>query len=167
MHNKPAVVDRNSTFSQIGFQLYTPNSVTPSMVLEQISGPFPRWRIPTIGSRVPRGLQKIYVADIKEPFTLALVRDVEEDFPLLLRESPPYFSLNYGNSTHSALASFSANTVTMGDLIGASLGGRAKPIASVRLLSSSDDIREQACQLVREEIKEAYSTTLFVLLNDG
>jgi hypothetical protein len=80
-------VDRNSTLSQIGFQLYVSNTAAVLPVaLEQASGPFPRWRIPDVNSRIPRGLQKIYVVDINEPFTLALVRDVDEDFPLFLRE---------------------------------------------------------------------------------
>jgi hypothetical protein len=167
MPNKPAVVDRNSTFSQIGFQLHTSNAATLPVALEQISGPFPRWRIPDIDSRVPRGLQKIYIADINEPFTLALVRDVEEDFPLLLRELSPCFSLKHKNLVYSALASFSTSTVTMGDLIGASLDGRAKARASVRLLSSSRNIQKLTCDIIQEEIKGAYSTTVFVLLTDG
>jgi hypothetical protein len=160
-------VNPTSTFSQIGTQLRTSDAATLPVALEQIPGPFPRWKIPNIDSRVPRGLQKIYVVDMNEPFTLALVRDVEGDLPLLLRELSPCFSPNYKNSICSALASFNASTITMGGLIGASLGGRTKPITSIRLLSSSDDIQKQTCDLVQKEIKGVYSTTLFVLLDGG
>lgn len=155
------------TFGKIRRQLDMSSNAILPMALEQISGPFPRWGIPDPGLRVPRGLQKIYVVDILEPFTLALVRDVEEDFPLHLREFSPCFGLNYRNSIYSALASFNTSTITVGDLIGARLGGRAKAGAPVRLLSSSRDIQKLTCDLVREEIKRGYSTTLFVLLNDG
>jgi hypothetical protein len=90
------VVDGNSTLSQIGFQIHTSNSAVLPVALEQTSGPFPRWKIPNINSRVPQGVQKIYVVDINEPFTLALVRDVDDDSPLVLREHPLGFSRDYG-----------------------------------------------------------------------
>jgi hypothetical protein len=161
------VVDRHSTLSQIGFQLYTSDATVLPVVLEQTSGPFPQWRIPNINSRVPRGVQKIYVADINTPFTLALVRDVDEDFPLLLRGCALDFSHNFSGLFDLAFASFNSNATSVSDLIGSSLGGRAKTWASIRLLSSSNDIQRLPCDRVRKEIKGAYSTTIFVLLSDG
>lgn len=79
-------MDRSTALSQIGFRLQTSNTTILPVALEQTSGPFPRWRIPSIDSRIPPGLQRVHVADISEPFTLALVRDTGEDFPLLLSE---------------------------------------------------------------------------------
>jgi hypothetical protein len=77
-------VDENSTLSQIGFLLYRSGARTLPVALEQTCGPFPKWSIPNINSSMDRGARKVYVADITEPFTLALVRDVGEDFPLLI-----------------------------------------------------------------------------------
>jgi hypothetical protein len=160
-------VDRNSTLSQIGFQIHTPNSAVLPVALEQTSGPFPRWRIPNINSRVPQSVQKIYIADINEPFTLALVRDVDDDFPLLLREHPLGFSRDYSDSYDLAFASFNSSTTNVSDLIGSRLAGRAKTWASIRLLSNLNDIQSLSCDMVQKEIKGTYSTTIFVLLSDG
>ena len=63
------------------------------MALEQTYGPFPEWSIPNIASNIDRGSRKVYITDITEPFTLALVRDVAEDFPLLIRKH--FFRLNF------------------------------------------------------------------------
>jgi hypothetical protein len=161
------VLDRNSTFSQIGFQIHASNSAVLPVALEQTSGPFPRWRIPNINSRVPEGVQKIYVADINDPFTLTLVRDVDEDFPLLLRERSLGFSRDCSVSSDLTFASFDSSATSMSDLIGSSLGRRAKAWASIRLLSSSNDIQRLPCDLIRKEIKGIYSITIFVLLRDG
>jgi hypothetical protein len=84
--NKYPVINENSTFRQVGLQLYSPDRPTLPVALEHICGPFPQWRVPHVDARVPRSLQKIYVVDINEPFTLALVRGIEGDSPLLLRE---------------------------------------------------------------------------------
>jgi hypothetical protein len=66
-----------------------------------------------------------------------------------------------------ALASFDSSATSVSDLIGSSLGERAKTWASIRLLSSSNDIQGLSCDMIRKEIKGIYSTTIFVLLNDG
>jgi hypothetical protein len=161
------VVDKNSTLSQIGFLIHTSNSAVLPVALEQTSGPFPRWKIPNINSRVPQGVQKIYVADINEPFTLALVRDVDDDSPLVLREHPLGFSHDYGGSYDLAFASFNSSTTSVSDLIASRFAGRAKTWASIRLLSSLNDIQSLSCDMVQKKIKGVYSTTIFVLLSDG
>jgi hypothetical protein len=72
----------------IGLLLYASDLETGlSVALKQKCGPFPKWSIPKeFDSKMGPGLKKIYVADITEPFTLALVRDVDEDFPLAIRK---------------------------------------------------------------------------------
>lgn len=82
-----AVVDETSTFSQIGQQLYSSTGSVLPVALEQMCGPNPRWSIPKTCTKVPRGLLKIYIADISKPFTLAVVRRVKEDVPLLIGKS--------------------------------------------------------------------------------
>jgi hypothetical protein len=87
-------MDENTTLSQIGFSLYTPDTRTLPVALKQTCGPFPKWSIPNVRSKIDRGTGKVYIADITEPFTVALVRDVKEDFPLLIRKLPPSASIS-------------------------------------------------------------------------
>jgi hypothetical protein len=92
-------IDENTTLGLIGLLLYASDMKTGlSVALEQKSGPFPKWSIPKeFDSKIDPGLKKIYVADITEAFTLALVRDVDEDFPLPIRE---FFHSNLGLVSH-------------------------------------------------------------------
>jgi hypothetical protein len=78
------VIGEKSTFGGISAQLYSAGESALPVALEQISGPYPRWRIPKVTTKVPRSLQKLYIADISKPFTLALVRGVDGDHPLLI-----------------------------------------------------------------------------------
>jgi len=80
------VINSGSTFIQVGFQLYSSGANILPVALEQTYGPKPRWRIPKPNTKIPHGIQKIYVVNIQEPFTLALVRSIQMDTPLVVRE---------------------------------------------------------------------------------
>ena len=84
--NRNAVIGENSTFGGISSQLYSLGESVLPVALEQIHGPYPLWRIPKVTTKVPRSLQKLYIADISKPFMLALVRGVDGDRPLLIGE---------------------------------------------------------------------------------
>jgi hypothetical protein len=147
-------VDENSTLSQIGFLLYSADRKTLPVALEQTCGPFPKWNIPNISSSIDRGSRKVYIADITEPFTVALVRDVKEDFPLLICKFFFHPNFDYNTLIFPALASFDDSTVTVGDLVGSLLGERAKGGLSIRLLSGCDEIQAMSCGQIRKDIKE-------------
>jgi hypothetical protein len=162
--NMHRVIDENSTFAEISSRLYSVRESVLPVALEQIFGPYPQWRIPKVTTKVPRNLQKLYIADISKPFTLALVRGVDGDHPLLIGEvinmiydpwSSPYLDISLFQSV---------GMKTVGDVIGEILDGRGDTWSSIKLFSGPNDIQDT---LIQKKIGGLYSTNFFVLTNNG
>lgn len=84
-------VTDNTYYSDLNAELnQTWRSEHPTpIILEQIFGPRPRWRLPEENTKIDQSIDELYAVDASGEFTLALVRTPAKDFPILLGMPSP------------------------------------------------------------------------------